>query len=152
MLAEVPIVQVFVECSRGSREKHRYNEQTLEYQETARVLEPYPYPYGFVLGTAAEDGDAVDVFIITERHLEPETIVEGEALGLLEMYEGDEIDHKLLLTLPGEETPPVDEVRAVLEEFILTIFKKFPDLTVSVGPVRPAADAQEHIRNTSRDM
>jgi inorganic pyrophosphatase len=143
-------VQVFVECSRGSREKHRYNEQTLEYQETAQVLEPYPYPYGFVLGTAAEDGDAVDAFIITDRHLEPETIMEGEALGLLEMHEGDELDHKVLVALSGEAHPPLGSIRATLESFIVAIFRQFPDVEVHIGRILPAAEAAEHIRSAQR--
>jgi len=144
------MVRVFVECRSGSREKHRYNERTLEYQKTARVLEPYPYAYGFVLGTAAEDGDAVDAFVITARHLEPETIVDGEALGLLEMREGDEIDHKVLVALPGERLPPMESIRDTLEEFILAIFKKFPDVEVRIGRVLPATDAAEHIQSAQR--
>jgi inorganic pyrophosphatase len=143
-------MRVFVEVAAGTVEKHRYNERTLEYQETGRVLEPYPYPYGFVLGTAAEDGDAVDAFIITDQCLTPETIVDGEALGLLEMLEGDEVDHKVLIALPGAAHPPLESIRDTLETFILAIFRQFPDVEVRIGRVLPAADAAEHIRRAQR--
>jgi hypothetical protein len=54
------MIEVFVEIEAGSRDKRLYDEETLQYKETRRVLQPYPFPYGFVLGTRSEDGEYVD--------------------------------------------------------------------------------------------
>lgn len=35
------------------------------------MLRPYPYPYGFIIGTKGDDEEAVDAFIITDKRLEP---------------------------------------------------------------------------------
>ena len=52
------MIQVLIQAIAGSYEKRLYNEKTLEYRGTRHVSRPYPYAYGFVLGTHAEDEDA----------------------------------------------------------------------------------------------
>ncbi len=67
-----PAITVFIENEAGSDVKHHYNEETFEVLRTERVGVDYPYPYGFVPGTLAPDGDAADCFVITEVGLPPE--------------------------------------------------------------------------------
>ena len=59
------MIQVLIQVEAGSCDKHFYNERTLEYRETRRITRPYPYPYGFTIGTSAADGDCVDCYLIT---------------------------------------------------------------------------------------
>ena len=94
------MIKVCIEVDAGSFEKNLYNEKTLEYRETHRVSRPYPYPYGFILGTTAEEGDNVDCYLITRDSLKPGAIVECEPIGLLEQDEDGEIDHKVLGLFP----------------------------------------------------
>ena len=56
---------VFVQNEAGSNRKHYHNEKTLELQRAVDVSERYPFPYGFVVGTTAEDGCNVDCYIIS---------------------------------------------------------------------------------------
>jgi inorganic pyrophosphatase len=64
------MVTVFVEAEAGSRDKGLYDEATLVRKGTRRALVPYPYPYGFVLGTpGGDDGECLDCFVITHRRL-----------------------------------------------------------------------------------
>src|SRR5262245_8044317 len=100
---EVYMIKVCIEVEAGSCEKHRYNEKTLEYQGTRWSARPYPYPYGFILGTRAADGDNVDCYLITTERLQAGTIVECEPIGLLEQDEDGEVDHKVLAALPGQD-------------------------------------------------
>jgi inorganic pyrophosphatase len=39
------------------------------------VLHRYPFPYGFIIRTSAADGDNVDCFVVTTRHLRPNQIL-----------------------------------------------------------------------------
>ena len=77
------MIQVLVQVVAGSSDKNFYNERTLEYLETRHASRPYPYPYGFIIGTRAADGDCVDCYLITSERLASGTIVECEPMGLL---------------------------------------------------------------------
>lgn len=70
-------MKVFIECERGSRIKRTYG-LDLELKRQSETLLPYPYPYGFVLGTRADDGDGVDCYVLTEEALRHGRIVEAE--------------------------------------------------------------------------
>ena len=49
-------VQVFIQNEAGSNQKHHHNEKTLEWKRVAKVSRAYPFPYGFIVGTSADDG------------------------------------------------------------------------------------------------
>ncbi len=87
------MIQVLIQVTAGSCDKHFYNERTLTYLETRRGCRPYPYPYGFIIGTSAADGDCVDCYLITNDRLTAGTIVECEPVGLLLQDEDGEVDH-----------------------------------------------------------
>ena len=59
------MLQILVQVAAGSCDRRIYNERTLEYLETRPGSRPYPYLYGFIVGTSAEDGACVDCYLIT---------------------------------------------------------------------------------------
>jgi len=144
------MIKVCIEVDAGSREKNLYNEKTLEYKETRRVSRPYPYPYGFILGTSAAEGDNVDCYLITRDSLKPGTIVECEPIGLLEQDEDGEVDHKVLAVLPGQDVEISQELLQELRDFIHAVFAQYPDMVVRVGRMLPREAALHHIQ-TCRD-
>ena len=139
------MINVLIQTAGGTSERRVYDERTLEYKETRRGAHPYPYPYGFILGTRSEDGDCVDCYVITHAPLEAGSIVECEPVGLLEQHEGDEIDHKILAALPGQAIELDREVVETLRDFIYTIFANFPGL-LKIGDLLPREKALEHIQ------
>jgi inorganic pyrophosphatase len=140
------MIQVLIQVEAGSREKNFYNEKTLVYRETRRGSKPYPYPYGFIIGTSAEDGDAVDCYIITKDKLKTGSLVECEPIGLLEQDEGGEIDHKVLAAVPGQDVELGPELLNELQDFIYAIFAQFPDVQIRVGPIQSREAALNHIQ------
>ncbi len=139
------MIKVLVQVSGGSTERHVYDERTLEYKETRRGQHPYPYPYGFILGTRAEDGDSVDCYVITQDDLPAGSIVECEPIGMLEQIEDDEVDHKVLDALPGQEVELNSELVEELRTFIQRIFADYPEMHVTVGNVLSRGDALRYI-------
>ncbi len=122
---------VFIENEAGKNLKHIHNEKTFEYIETIKVSREYPFPYGFILNTTGEDGDNVDVFIITEKNLKRGEIVEVEILGLMEQFEKswdrnqqkEELDHNVIAKLKEESNFQLDEtVKERLNDFVLHVF------------------------------
>jgi len=140
------MIKVCIEVEAGSCEKNLYNEKTLEYKETRRVSRPYPYPYGFIIGTRAAEGDNVDCYLITRDSLKPGTIVECEPIGLLEQDEDGEVDHKVLAAIPGQDVEIGQELLQELRDFIRAVFAQFPDVCVRVGRILPREAALHHIQ------
>ena len=140
------MIQVYIEAEAGSREKNRYNEKTLEYEGTGQVSRPYPYPYGFIIGTRGADGDCVDCYLITKDSLKFGTLVECEPIGLLEQDEDGEIDHKVLAAMPGETVELNQELLSELQDFIYAVFAEYPEAHVRVGRILPREAALNHIQ------
>lgn len=140
------MIQVLIQVEAGSSVRKLYDEKTLEYRETRRGSRPYPYPYGFIIGTSAEDGDAVDCYLITKEWLKSGEIVECEPIGLLEQNEDGEIDHKVLAAIPGEDIELSAGLLKELQDFIHALFSQYPDMRVSVGPLLPREAAVHHIQ------
>jgi inorganic pyrophosphatase len=145
------MIQMMIQVARGSCDQKRFNERTLEYLKVRRVSRPYPYPYGFVIGTSAADGDCVDCYLITSDEVTPGTIVECEPVGLLLQDENGEIDHKILAVLPGQDVALGPGLLRELQEFIYAIFAKNPDMQVRVGPILPREAALNHLRNSGSE-
>ena len=101
----MPSVRVFIENEAGSDLKHHHDEQRFVVTLVERVGAPFPYPYGFVPGTLAPDGDAVDCFVITGRPLQTGDMVTAEIVGLMEQTDGGGGNHNVVAVLPGDPPP-----------------------------------------------
>jgi len=143
-------LKVFIENQAGSFVKHLHDETTLELKGTTRVSRPYPLPYGFVIDTSAEDGDNVDCFVLTRRSLHTSEIVECEPVGLMEQIEDDEIDHKVLAVLPGEEHSLDPETQRALVEFTRHVFDHVAGKKMQVGEFRGREAAIEFVTQRSK--
>jgi inorganic pyrophosphatase len=116
------MLRVFIENEAGSSVKRHHDEKALTFLYEEAVSRPYPYPYGFVIGTTAPDGDNLDCFVLTKEHLATGQIVECEPIGLLEQFDGGIVDHNVLTILPGESCTLGSDVLEILREFIHHVF------------------------------
>ena len=81
-----PLVNVIVETPRGSRNKYAFSED-LGVFELHRVLpagSDFPYDFGFVPNTLAEDGDPIDVLLLMDQPAVPGCLVKARVVGILE--------------------------------------------------------------------
>lgn len=96
----MPITAV-VEMPKGTRYKYEfssYGDLTLD-----RVISiPIPSNYGFIPGTLAQDGDPLDVFIVTHGQLIPGTEVQIEPIGGFFCNDSGKQDDKILAVIVGE--------------------------------------------------
>lgn len=138
-------ITMFVENEAGSSIKHHYNEQALTLLHTEEMQAPYPFPYGFVPGTLAPDGDCVDVFLITDREYGTGDTVECIAVALLEQTEGGVIDHNLMAVPIGEPVPDLDLAVARVEEFLERFLEDVPGQKVMVGRLQPVEAAVAYL-------
>lgn len=139
-------MRVFIENEAGSREKRTYDERSLQLVKTAPVSAPYPFAYGFIVGTSSGDGDAVDCFVLTRRRLISGATLVCEPVALLEQIEDGEIDHKVIAVPAGEDTKVSAADEAALRGFVQTVFAHVPDKIMSVGRLRDRAAAENYVR------
>jgi inorganic pyrophosphatase len=117
-------IKVFVEIERGSNLKYEYNKetQTLELDRVLPESFVYPYAYGFVPYTLANDGDELDVLLISDStEIKSNTFDYGYIIGALIMEDEKGMDEKLLM-VPATDylESPIENIfdmdRAVLNQ------------------------------------
>lgn len=146
------MIRMLVQAAAGECDRQIYNERTLEYLGTRPGLLPYPYPYGFITGTCAEDGACVDCYLITREPVTAGAILECEPAGILLMDEDGERDHKVLAVIPAETASLGAELLKELQEFITASFASHPEMHIRVGPILPREAALEHIQRSGSDQ
>jgi inorganic pyrophosphatase len=138
-------MKVFVQNEAGSSTKHHHNEKTLELMRTATVELPYPYAYGFILETTAEDGGNVDCYVLTQRPLRTGQIVDCEPVALMEQFEDGQIDHNVIVVFPGEEHLFDDAARQALTHFVNHVFEHRPGKKIKAGDFRSREEALKFV-------
>src|SRR3989344_9561494 len=54
----------------------------------------YPFNYGFIPNTVSEDGDPIDVLVLSEQKVLPGVVIPSVVIGMLEMEDEEGIDTK----------------------------------------------------------
>lgn len=92
------VVNVLIEIPAGSKNKYEYDKD-LQGFALDRVLYAsvqYPFDYGFIPNTLADDGDPLDGMVIMDQPTFPGCIIAARPIGMLEMIDGGDRDEKLL--------------------------------------------------------
>lgn len=89
---------VIIEIPKGSRVKYEVDKDTglICFDRVLYSPMHYPCDYGFVPQTLWEDGDPLDVLVMTKEPLVPGCLVKCRAIGVLDMLDGGEGDAKVL--------------------------------------------------------
>lgn len=103
-LAKIPaqpkpgIVNVLIEIPAGSKNKYEFDKD-LNAMALDRVLYSsvhYPFDYGFIPNTLADDGDPLDGMVIIDQPTFPGCVIAARPIGMLEMIDGGDRDEKLI--------------------------------------------------------
>ena len=79
-------LDVIIETPRGSRNKYKY-EPTSKMYKLSKVMPEgmvFPYDFGYIPSTKAEDGDPLDVLVLTDEPLFPGCLIECKLIGAIE--------------------------------------------------------------------
>jgi len=98
------IVDALVEVPKGSRNKFEYDDGSGRMRLNRVLYSPLHYPadYGFIPGTLAEDGDHLDVLILTYEATFPGCLVPVRPVGVLDMRDEKGRDQKILAVPDGD--------------------------------------------------
>ena len=92
------VVNLIVEIPAGSRNKYEYCAEA-GIMALDRVLHSsvrYPFDYGFIPNTLADDGAPLDAMIIMEEPTFAGCLIKARPIGVLDMHDCGEYDGKLL--------------------------------------------------------
>ncbi len=92
------LLNVLIEIPAGSKNKYEFdkdmNAMALDRVLAASVM--YPYDYGFIPNTLADDGDPLDGMVMMDQPTFPGCVIAARAIGMLEMIDGGDRDEKIL--------------------------------------------------------
>ena len=138
-------IKVFIQNEAGSNRKHYHDEKTLVWKRSVEVSRPYPFPYGFIVGTTAADGCNVDCFVITQQPLKTGDALECEVVGLMEQIEDGHEDHNVLAVPFGKVVSIRPEIQTILTDFVSHVFDHMKGKVITVGPFLGSKDAEDYI-------
>lgn len=153
-------MNVIIEIPKGSKNKYEIDKETglIALDRVLHSAQDYPFDYGFVPQTLWDDGDALDVVLLTTYPLMPGILVRARPVAILPMVDGGESDAKVL-AVPCDD-PRFKEVQDLADvnkhtlkeiaHFFLT-YKQIQNKEVTLGEWE-GKDAAIAAFNRSRDM
>ncbi len=140
------IVDAFIEIPRGSQNKYEYDKEKGFFRLDRVLYSPMHYPteYGYLDGTLANDGDPLDILVLTTFPTFPGCVIASRVVGVLMMSDDKGPDEKLL-AVPVED-PRFNQVKRladvpphILDE-IAHFFRVYKDLERKVTNVEEWRD------------
>jgi len=83
-------LQVIIETPKGSRNKYAFDpkQKVFELKKVLPVGMAFPYDFGFVPSTLADDGDPVDVLVLLDEPAFPGCLLKCRPIGIIEGEQG----------------------------------------------------------------
>jgi inorganic pyrophosphatase len=135
------LINVLIEIPAGSKNKYEFDKD-LQAFALDRVLYSsvqYPYDYGFVPNTLADDGDPLDGMVLMDQPTFPGCVITARPIGMLEMIDGGDRDEKILC-VPVKD-PRYAEVKSLKDvaphrlDEIAEFFKTYKNLEKKVTEI-----------------
>lgn len=107
------VLNVLIEIPGGSKNKYEFDKELGAFA-LDRVLYAsvqYPFDYGFVPNTLADDGDPLDGIVMMDQPTFPGCVIAARPIGMLEMVDGGDRDEKILC-VPAKD-PRYNEVKSL---------------------------------------
>ena len=94
-------IKVYIEIEQFSNIKYEYDKIEKKLIIDRILDEPFKYPfaYGFIPNTLADDNDELDALIITDKDLKNDTFYDVYIIGCLVMEDEKGMDEKILCVL-----------------------------------------------------
>lgn len=97
-------LNVIIEIPKGSNNKYEIDKETglIKLDRANYSAAPFPYDYGFVPQTLWDDGDALDVIVLTTFPLQTGILVQVRPVAVMDMVDSGESDYKII-AVPTED-------------------------------------------------
>lgn len=87
-----------IEIKKGSKKKYELDKETglLILDRILYTSTHYPANYGFIPRTLADDGDPLDILVLTTEDIDPMVLVKCYPIGVIVMMDGGKRDEKII--------------------------------------------------------
>lgn len=128
------IINVIIEIPEGSSNKYEIDKKTglIALDRANYTSSPYPFDYGFVPQTLWDDGDPLDVVVLTTFPLHPGILVRVRPVAVIEMIDDGDSDYKII-GVPADDkrwddTQDLEDLNAHKIKEISHFFKTYKQL------------------------
>lgn len=147
-------INVIIEIPKGSKNKYEIDKETglITLDRAMHSAQDYPFDYGFMPQSHWEDGDPLDVVVLTTYPLAPGILVKVRPVAVLHMIDDGESDAKII-GVP-EKDPRFNDVHDLsdinahtLKEIhhFFTTYKTIQEKEVTIPSVGDKKEAKEAI-------
>lgn len=97
-------INVIIEIPKGSNNKYEIDKETglIKLDRANYSAAAFPYDYGFAPKTLWDDGDPLDVIVLTTFPLNPGILVSVRPVAVIDMVDDGESDYKII-AVPTED-------------------------------------------------
>jgi inorganic pyrophosphatase len=129
-------VNVVVEIPQGGYIKYEMDKDSgfVEVDRFAFTAMAYPFNYGFIPNTLAQDGDPTDVLVISTYPVNPGCVIAVRPVGMLEMEDESGVDTKIL-AVPTKKIDPfyahveeIEDLGEAVKNKIRHFFERYKEL------------------------
>ncbi len=128
-------ITVVVEIPQGSSHKIEWDRKVgvMKLDRVEPAIFAKPTNYGFIPQTLDEDGDELDVLLITDAPLTTGIVVNARIVGVMKFVDDDEVDDKIIAVPSddrnnGDAIQTLEDIPAQLIKQIEFHFNRYKDL------------------------
>jgi len=145
-------MNVIIEIPKFSKNKYEIDKETglIALDRVMHTAQDYPFDYGFVPQTLFDDGDALDVVLVTTYPLVPGILVKARPVAIMEMTDGGERDDKIVaVPIDDPRFAEVNDLADLNKHFIKEMthffetYKRIQNKELSIGEWGGAEKAKE---------
>lgn len=153
------VINTVIEISKHSRMKYELDKPSgmLRLDRVVHTTNVYPGDYGFMPQTLWDDGDPLDVLVITDEGVLPNTVARVRVIGVLRMIDDGESDDKILGVYADdprysdtEDVSDVHEHRLREIQHYFETYKDLQDKDVEVTDIDGVRDARDAVQKGIR--
>ena len=145
-----------VEIPKGSKNKYEIDKETglLRLDRILYTSTHYPQNYGYIPLTLADDGDCLDVLLISSEPMAPLSYTYAKPIGVVRMIDSNERDYKILAVPMNDPFyncyEDVSELpRHITDEIshFFTVYKSLEDKDTYIKSIEGKEFAKQVIRD-----
>lgn len=143
-------ITVVVEIPQGSSHKIEWDRKVgvMKLDRVEPAIFAKPTNYGFIPQTLDEDGDELDVLLITDAPLTTGIVVNARIVGVMKFVDDDEVDDKIIAVPSddrnnGDAIQALEDIPAQLIKQIEFHFNRYKDLKKPGSTVVKSFDGAE---------
>lgn len=145
-----------IEIRKGSKKKYELDKPTgmLILDRILYTSTHYPANYGFIPRTLADDGDPLDVLVLSGEEIDPLVLVRCYPIGVITMMDNGKNDEKII-AIPFDD-PTYNTYRDITDlprhlfdemRHFFSVYKQLEGKTTAVDEVRGKDAAWEIVRS-----